>query len=495
MAAARRIVRVLTSALIAAGLVLTGGVAVPASAAPTVAPTVINGDPQPADQYPFLVSLLLANRFSENGAYQAQFCGGTLTTPTTVVTAAHCVVDQGTGDQRAARSILVGFGPNLRDPALRVIQVAQVVTNPDYARSTAVNDVAVLTLAEPATGVAILRPINSEEARALTAPGAPMRVAGWGNTSTSEKAFPEAFRVGRLVAFPDASCGKGEQFTIKGVTFNGFKNDANATIMICAAGATDAGTVIDSCQGDSGGPLIAGEGASARLVGVVSWGEACASRFPGVYTRIASMYDFPAANGAVPPAQSSNVAPTQPPAITVTPRSGQLVVGFTAAEDGVLVTAFGATVLDPATGQSWTCFTQPRADAGPGSCTVDGLANGTAYQVSGIAGNAVGNSPVAGPVAATPSPLPVVGRIVKATRLSNGRVAFRVTPSQPNGSELTAVTVICVPVSGGEARTAGVTGRRAVVTSMRPTRHSCVVRAENSFGIADSAPIRVRAAR
>jgi hypothetical protein len=34
-----------------------------------------------------------------------------------------------------------------------------------------------------------------------------------------------------------------------------------------------------------------------------------------------------------------------------------------------------------------------------------------------------------------------------------------------------------------------------VVTSMRPTRHSCVVRAENSFGIADSAPIRVRAAR
>ena len=53
---------------------------------------------------------------------------------------------------RPAR-ILVGFGANLRDPALRVRPVAQVVVNPDYARRTAVNDVAVLTLAEPVTDI------------------------------------------------------------------------------------------------------------------------------------------------------------------------------------------------------------------------------------------------------------------------------------------------------------------------------------------------------
>ena len=90
-------------------------------------PRVINGDPESPDQYPFLVSLLLADRLAENGAFEAQFCGGTLTSPTTVVTAAHCVVDQKTGDQRAARTVLIGFGSNLRDPGLRVVRVAQIV--------------------------------------------------------------------------------------------------------------------------------------------------------------------------------------------------------------------------------------------------------------------------------------------------------------------------------------------------------------------------------
>lgn len=487
--AARAALGIVTSLVL-----LAAGTATTASAATsTMTPRVINGDAEAPEQYPFLVSLLLAERFAEDGAFQAQFCGGTLTSPTTVVTAAHCVVDQKTGDQRSARSILVGFGHNLRDPSLRVARVAQVVANPDYARRTAVNDAAVLTLAEPITDIAFLRPATPDEAGALTTPGSPVRVAGWGNTSTSSKVFPDTFRVGRLVVFPDASCGDGREFVLNGVTFNGFDSgDADARVMVCAAGATAAGTVIDSCQGDSGGPLVAGDGAAARLVGIVSWGEACASLFPGVYTRIASEYDFLVANAAVPPGAT---VPTIAPGLSVAPRSGQLVVGFTAPTDGSVVTAFAATVVDPASGQTWTCFTQPTSSGRPAYCAVDGLVNGTVYAVSGIAGNALGNSPVAGPIEGAPSPLPVVGRIVKALPLGSGRVAFRLTASQPNGSALTSNQVICVPVVGGEARAADATPRRAVVTSLRPIRYSCVLRAENAFGSAESAPIRVKAAR
>lgn len=475
-------------------VMLATGTATGASAStPAMTPRVINGDPQSPGQYPYLASLLLADQFTEEGAYQAQFCGGTLTSPTTVVTAAHCVVDQKTGNQRSARSILVGFGSNLRDPALRVVRVVQVVANPDYARRTAVNDAAILILADAVTDIPFLRPATPEEAGALTAPGSPVRVAGWGNTSTSSKSFPDVFRVGRLVVFPDASCGDGKEFVLNGVTFSGFDRDeADARVMVCAAGATDAGDVIDSCQGDSGGPLVAGDGAAARLVGVVSWGEACASRFPGVYTRIASEYDFLVANGAVPAVPT---VPTMAPALSVAARSGQLIVGFTSPPDGSDVAAFAATILDPATGQSWTCFTQPTPSGGPAYCTVDGLANGTAYAVTGIAGNALGNSPVAGPVPASPSPLPIVGRIVKATPLGAGRVAFRLTPSQPNGSALTSTRVVCVPVAGGAARSAEADTRRTVVTSLRPVRHSCVLRAENTFGAAESAPVRVKVAR
>lgn len=487
--AARAVLGIVTSLVVLA----TGTVTNVSASTPVMTPRVINGDPQPPEQYPYLASLLQAERFTENGAYQSQFCGGTLTSPTTVVTAAHCVVDQKTGDQRSARSILVGFGSNLRDPALRIIRVAQVVANPDYARRTAVNDAAVLVLAEPVVDIPFLRPASPDEAGPLTTPGTSVRVAGWGNISTSSKSFPDTFRVGRLVVFPDASCGDGQQFVLKGVTFNGFDRDeADARVMVCAAGATDAGDVIDSCQGDSGGPLIAGEGAAARLVGIVSWGEACASRFPGVYTRVASEYDFLLANGAIPVIVT---VPTAAPGLSVAARSGQLVVGFTAPADGSEVAAFAATIVDPATGQTWTCFTQPAPNGGPANCAVDGLVNGTVYAITGIAGNSLGNSPVAGPVQGTPTPLPVVGRIVKATVVGEGRVAFRLTASQPNGSALTSNRVLCVPVAGGAARAADATGRRAVMTSLRPVRYSCVLRAENEFGAAESAPVRVKATR
>ena len=464
----------------------------PSAASAPAAPRIINGDPGDPARHPYLVSILQASRYADNGAFQAQFCGGALTTPTTVVTAAHCLVDEKTGEQRSARDLLVGIGPNLRDPALRVVQVSSIQVNPDYARRTAVNDIAVLTLAEPVTGVRTLRPVSPEEAGSLTAPGSIVEVVGWGNTSTTGKQFPEQFRIGRLVVFPDASCGGGKQFVFDGVTFNGFGSDeADARVMVCAAGATGSGSVIDSCQGDSGGPLVAGEGDAARLVGVVSWGEECASRFPGVYTRVSSEYAFLQDAGAVPAAP---VVPSQPPALTVTVASGALLVGFTAAQDGSAATAFAATAVDPVSGQTASCVASVGA-RGTGTCTLTGLVNGTAYQVSGIAGSAQGDSPLAGPVTATPAPVPTAGQLVRATPLKKGRVTFRVTPSADNGSPLTRQQVACTPVAGGVTRTADVTGARVTVAQLRPVRYSCVLIAENAIGSSQSAPLRIKAKR
>lgn len=47
----------------------------------------------------------------------------------------------------------------------------------------------------------------------------------------------------------------------------------------------------DSCQNDSGGPLfIKTEDNTARLIGVVSFGDACAQpKSPGVYARVSSL--------------------------------------------------------------------------------------------------------------------------------------------------------------------------------------------------------------
>lgn len=465
------------------------GPAAAVSASPSLQPRVVNGDPGDPRAFPFLVALLSADRFDSDGAFQAQFCGGTLTTPTTVVTAAHCVVDQDTGEQRTPGNLLVAIGPRLRDPGLRIVKVSQVRPNPDYARRTAVNDIAVVTLAEPVTDVTALPPASPADSAALAAPGAAAAVAGWGNTSTNGKTFPDQFRVGSVVVFPDDTCGSGGSFTLQGVTFAGFgSDDADARVMVCAAGALDSGAVVDSCQGDSGGPLVGGSGPAARLIGIVSWGEACATRHPGVYTRVAAQYDFLAANGAVPPA-----VVTVPPAplLTVAPRASALAVSF-GSSDGQPVTAFAASAVDPVTGQVASCSGPSRPKGTTGSCTITGLVDGTAYQVTGIAANEVGNSPVSAAVGATPAPVPVPGRIVKAV-VTDGRATFRVTVSQ--GPDLTMTRMICTPASGGASRSAAVTGARVVVTGLRATRYGCVIHVENAYGAADSAPIRIRVTR
>jgi secreted trypsin-like serine protease len=361
--------------------------------------------------------------------------------------------------------------------------------NPNYLRESASSDSAILTLAQPVTNVPVLTPASPTDAAALAAAGAPVTVAGWGNTSTSSKAFPDAFRIGHLVVFPDATCGGGGNYTVQGIPFNGFSaSDADPTVMLCASGV-NAGAIVDSCQGDSGGPLVGGTGDAARLVGIVSWGQDCATHYPGVYTRVSSQYDFLAANGAVAvPVVSTPSAPT----ITVAARPQSLLVSFTATP-GNPVTAFAASTQDPATGQVFNCSTGTNRDGVTGSCTIVGLTDGTSYPVTAIAGNAAGNSALAGPITATPAPVAVAGRIIRTTSVDTGKVAFRVTAS--TGPGITGQHIICTPARGGSPRVGAVTDGRATVTGLRPIRYSCVLHAENAYGATDSAPVVIKGPR
>jgi secreted trypsin-like serine protease len=88
--------RRLVAALAGFGVLVTGFASASPSQAATLTPRVINGAQGSAADMPYLVALVDTAQMSQSGGYQAQFCGGALVTPTKVVTAAHCVVDQST---------------------------------------------------------------------------------------------------------------------------------------------------------------------------------------------------------------------------------------------------------------------------------------------------------------------------------------------------------------------------------------------------------------
>ena len=476
-------------AAVAAALALTLTlIASPATALPASRTggrlLVVNGQSTEAGQFPFVVALVDAARFEREGAFQSQFCGGSLTTPTTIVTAAHCVVDEDTGRQGAASSILVAIARDLKSADIRIVQVTAVAVHPGYDPEMVTNDVAVLTLRDAVTDVSFIMPMRPGDTPDYLAPRAPVSVVGWGNQSLTGSSYPQTMRVGALVVFPDGACGRNEQYTIGSITFDGFNwDEADPTRMVCAAGVTQAGTVIDACQGDSGGPLVGGKGSSLRLVGVVSWGEDCGTKHPGVYTRISAMTEFLMSQNAI-----SMLSPTVAPALSIDVLSGGLRVTFAITPDGSAISTLAATATDPVTGTATTCFAEPRRDHLPPFCTIAGLANGVPYSVSGISANEVGNSPPATPITAVPTAVPIPGAILAVSVAAGGQARFRVAASDANGSALASARVECAPLTGGLARSGRVNRGAAIVTRLAPQRYSCAVEAAKSVGAARSNP-------
>ncbi|MER6969056.1 trypsin-like serine protease, partial [Streptomyces halstedii] len=218
-----------------------------------VDPKIIGGTTTSISTAPFMAQLWYYDEAKDIGF----FCGGSVVSPTKILTAAHCVKGY---DWKANGAVITGTsqlasGSTLPQGAT-VSAPWRQWNHASYNATTFDNDIAVITLASPITAKPIRMTTSGDTASYASATKATLY--GWGRTTSTTQDISETLKTATLPVNSDTTCKSayGSEFV--------------AGHMVCAgtkATGTDAGTTT-ACNGDSGGPLIV----NSRIVGVVSWG-------------------------------------------------------------------------------------------------------------------------------------------------------------------------------------------------------------------------------
>ncbi|XP_041801639.1 suppressor of tumorigenicity 14 protein homolog [Chelmon rostratus] len=227
---------------------------------------IVGGQVSREGEWPWQVSLHIRGT--------GHVCGASVLSNRWLLTAAHCVQDNGPNKYSQADQweALLGLHVQSQTNEWTVRRnVRRIVAHPDYNPLTYDNDIALMELDANVTLNQNIWPICLPSPTYDFPAGLEAWITGWGAT-----------REGGLAA---TILQKAEVRIINSTVCKSLMDDEVTDGMLCA-GVLRGG--VDACQGDSGGPLsVTGPGGRVFLAGVVSWGDGCARRNkPGVYTRV-----------------------------------------------------------------------------------------------------------------------------------------------------------------------------------------------------------------
>ena len=290
---------------------------------------IINGTQATTTDYPWMA--FLADQDGE------QYCGASLVSPTWVLTAAHCFLNEA-GDEvdiaTAANSTVVLRSDSVFPLASDAVeaQIGQIIVHPDYQPDAASSpnendfDIALVEL----TAALSIPPVPlAATGSAGPADGVEARILGWGATAVSDE--NEAIN-------PSDDLLTATQLIVNNETCSTVYGGGITGNMICAGSNGDE---TDSCQGDSGGPLLVANNNSFVQVGIASFGgtetgPACGDpEAPGVYARVSALAQFISANASeVTFVELGGGEPQSPvaPVLSVGIEGTQLTLGWTAYE-------------------------------------------------------------------------------------------------------------------------------------------------------------------
>ncbi|KAH8288131.1 hypothetical protein KR054_002656, partial [Drosophila jambulina] len=247
----------------------------------SLTPHILGGVPVEPGVYPHMAAIA----YTTFGTVDFR-CGGSLIASRYVLTAAHCV----NSDSTTPSFVRLG-AVNIEKPDLgyQDINVANLNIHPDYVSSSKYNDIAILELAEEARETENIRPACLYTDTADPPLDSKIFVAGWGVLNVTNRARSKILLRASLDLVPVDKCNAS--FAEQPSTIRALKRGIIDSLL-CAA---DSKQLKDACQGDSGGPLIREvniEDGIYSVLGVISSGFGCATKTPGLYTRVSSFLSY-----------------------------------------------------------------------------------------------------------------------------------------------------------------------------------------------------------